>query len=86
MSASRWLRANSERYLLRDAQRRLSRASPLARPPAGSRRPDELFWTLVFVPVYRALPWGLRRRVMHLIPGSHRRRWTPQPARHDPAV
>lgn len=86
MSGSRWLRANSERYLLRDAQRRVSRAAGLPQPPAGTRRPGELFWTRVFVPVYRGLPWSLRRRVMQMMPGSHRRRWTPQPARHDPAV
>jgi hypothetical protein len=29
----------------------------------------------MFVPVYRRLPWGLRRAVIQAIPGSHRQRW-----------
>ena len=58
VSASRWLRANTRAV---PAARTPSGACRGRRrwpgPPAGSRRPDELFWRLVFVPVYRALPW-----------------------------
>jgi hypothetical protein len=86
MSFSRWLRVNSEHYLLRDAQARLSHAYGLPRPPAEPHGADQLFWAHVFVPVYRSLPWGVRRWVMHQMPGSHRRTWTPQPRRHDPAI
>jgi len=86
MPFSRWLRVNSEHYLLRDSQAGLARAHGLPAPPAEPRGPSQLFWSRVFVPVYRLMPWSLTKRVMHLIPGSHRKTWTPQPRRHDPAI
>ena len=77
MSLNHWLRSNSEHYLLQDAQRRMAvhyqANQPLA--PKGLR---ERFWRQVFVPVYRLLPWGVRQRVIHIMPGSHRRDW-PKP-------
>jgi hypothetical protein len=38
---------------------------------------DRAFLTF-FVPIYRRLPWGLRRTVLQLMPGSHRRTWVPR--------
>jgi hypothetical protein len=30
------------------------------------------------VPIYRVLPWRFRSRVLHSMPGSHRKTWTPR--------
>jgi hypothetical protein len=77
MSFSQWLRSNSEHYLLQDAQARIARAQGLDAP----RRPKSLkdrFWRQVFAPVYRRLPWSVRRRTIQAMPGSHRQDW-PKP-------
>jgi hypothetical protein len=85
LRASAWLRRNSERYLLEAAQHDI--AHQLGRPPpAGEAGPAAVFWRRVFVPVYRLLPWQLRRSLMARMPGSHRREWHPNPVRRDPAV
>ena len=62
-----WLRANAEHYLLVAAQQRVARrhGMPAPSPP-------------VTLPIYRRLPWGLRRTVLQLMPGSHRRTWAPR--------
>jgi hypothetical protein len=70
-----WLRSNSEQYLLEAAQRDMARKY-LDRPgPVVHAGAKAWFWRSIFTPVYRLLPWGLRRRIMQLMPGSHRRRW-----------
>ena len=78
MGFPQWLRSNSEHYLAIDAQRRIGARYGARdageRPAAGgsasgctcSRR------------LYRLLPWGLRRRVIGALPGSHRREWPVQ--------
>jgi hypothetical protein len=79
---SEWLRRNSERYLLEAAQRDAAVRYGLPAPRQGGG-PMAFVWRRIFVPVYRLLPWGLRRWVMRLMPGSHRRRWeerAPPPA------
>ena len=73
-SASRWLRANSERYL-QEAAERDTAARYGRRPPAMRRRPPDLFWRHIFVPVYRALPWRMRLMMIRSMPGSHRKPW-----------
>jgi hypothetical protein len=73
-SASRWLRANSERYLQEAAERNTA-ARYGRRPPALRRRPVDLFWRHIFVPVYRALPWRMRLMMIRSMPGSHRKHW-----------
>ncbi|SNS71066.1 hypothetical protein SAMN05421812_101508 [Asanoa hainanensis] len=81
-SPTKWLRANAQHYLLRDAQARVARAHGVAPPPIRG----SLFWSRIFVPVYRLLPWSLRRTVMTAMPGSHRKQW-PRPTRPEgPAV
>jgi len=73
-SASRWLRANSERYLQEAAER--DTAARYGRPaPVLRQRPVDLFWRHIFVPVYRALPWRMRLTMMRSMPGSHRKQW-----------
>lgn len=73
--ASRWLRHNSEHYLLLDAQARMAlrHGRPGPPPPRGAR---EIFWRRVFAPAYRRLPWKVRATLIHRMPGSHRRDWS----------
>lgn len=73
-----WLRHNSEAELIAAtqaelAQRYLGREGPLRED--DTRGGAQLFWQGAFVPVYRRLPWSVRRLVMRMLPGSHRRRW-----------
>lgn len=79
---SHWLRQNSEHYLIEAAQRDLAQRH-LRRPgPVSSRHgPGAFVWRRVFVPVYRWLPWRLRRRVTQAMPGSHRQSWREPPSR-----
>src|SRR6266508_3312368 len=64
------------------ARRYLNRPGPVQEAGLGP-----FFWRRVFVPVYRRLPWELRRSVIQALPGSHRRRWQAQrPARRQPNV
>jgi len=85
MSFSGWLRANSEHYLMMAAHERVAKAHGVTRPrpPRGLK---EIFWLRIFAPVYRALPWSLRHRVLKAMPGSHRRTWAPPPRPPGPAV
>lgn len=77
MSFFRWLRSNSEHALLSDAQRRMASRYG-ANPPARPHGLKDRWWRQVFAPVYRILPWGLRRATMQAMPGSHRMGW-PKP-------
>jgi hypothetical protein len=85
MSVSRWLRSNSEHYLLISAQERIARryGTTAPRKPHGV---PALFWQRVFAPIYRALPWRLRHRIMLALPGSHRQKWAPPPKAPGSAV
>ncbi len=86
MGFAHWLRSNSEHYLAIDAQRRVG-ARYGARAPEKARGAGEIFWRHVFTPVYRLLPWGIRRRVIAILPGSHRRDWPVRSGRpQGPAV
>jgi hypothetical protein len=79
---SRWLRVNAEQHLLRDAQARVARSLGYPPPPVHGA----FFWTKVFVPLYRLTPWGIRRRVMVAMPGSHRQDWPTSAPPSGPAV
>ena len=70
-----WVRRNSEEYLLEAAQRDLARRYGGRPDPAGRRGFSAFFWRRIFTPMYRLLPWGLRRAIIRAMPGSHRRRW-----------
>jgi hypothetical protein len=68
-----------------------------ARYPAGTTRsalPREgAFWRYIFVPLYRRVPWSLKRRAMHALrmtaggwsehPRRFRAPWRPPPAPSD---
>jgi hypothetical protein len=76
----RWVRSNSEKYLLEQVQEELAQKY-LGRPgPVGRGTAQELFFKRVFVPLYQRLPWQLRRRVILAMPGSHRKRWSARPS------
>jgi hypothetical protein len=84
-SFPRWLRQNSEHYLMVDAQRRM--ATKYGRePPPKPHGLVERFWLDVFTPVYRVLPWKMRSFTMQLMPGSHRQHWSRPAVRGVPAV
>jgi len=71
----RWLRTNSQKYLLEAVQADLAREQ-LGRPgPVGRRTPEVIFWKNVFVPLYRRLPWSVKHRIIVSMPGSHRKDW-----------
>ncbi len=78
MKFDRWLRTNSEHYLLMAAQRDVAAryGRPCPRPREGFKG---WFFLTVFAPIYRVLPWRFRSFVLHAMPGSHRRTWTPRP-------
>lgn len=86
MSFSSWLRRNSEHYLLIAAHERVARRHHGTNPPRPPQGMVDAFWLRVFAPVYRALPWPLRHRIIKSMPGSHRRTWAPPPQPRDPAV
>jgi hypothetical protein len=85
MSFFQWLRRNSEHYLMIAAHEQVARqySGRAPRPPRGLK---ELFWLRLFVPIYRALPWLVRQRIMQSMPGSHRQQWAPPPRTQNPAV
>ncbi len=77
MRFAAWLRSNAEHYLLVAAQQRVAARSAFA-APAPPRTLKDRFFLVVFVPVYRRLPWRFRQAVLQRMPGSHRRTWEPR--------
>ncbi|MBV9921273.1 MAG: hypothetical protein JOY78_10540 [Pseudonocardia sp.] len=84
-SFARWLRTNSEHYLLVAAHAKFARerGTPAPRAPQGLR---EVFWLRVFAPSYALMPSSLRNRIMRAMPGSHRRTWAWNQRPSGPAV
>jgi hypothetical protein len=72
----RRLREQSERYLLLDAAERLGRGAPSTVKPY--RRSEGRFWRLLFVPLYRRVPWAFKRRAMDTLKMTASG-WTPPP-------
>jgi hypothetical protein len=72
-SFAEWLRSNSEHYLMEASQRDMARKYGL--PVREERTFRTMFWRLAYVPIYRGVPWSIRKLLMILMPGSHRRRW-----------
>ena len=58
----RRLRDRSEHYLMRAAVRDLGAGQPGTVAPYRDR--GGLLWRLLFVPLYRRVPWPLKRRAM----------------------
>ena len=65
-----WLRRNSEEYLLEASQRDMAKRFGL---PAPKGRRGAILWRYLFTPIYRLLPWRLRKAIIVAMPGSHRR-------------
>jgi hypothetical protein len=70
-----WLRSSSERYLFEDAQIQMARKYLGHEPQVDQTGIATLFWRRIYVPVYRRLPWGVRRAIITAMPGSHKRQW-----------
>lgn len=73
----RHLRERSELYLVRAAARELGAGAPGTVAPFAGR--EGLLWRRLFVPLYRRLPWALKRRAMETLRMTASG-WTP-PAR-----
>lgn len=74
-----WLRTNSQHYLLEASEREMAERYLGTAPPLVGGGAGALFWRRIFVPAYRLVPWAWRRRVMAMMPGSHRRTWSYRP-------
>jgi hypothetical protein len=59
----RRLRAQSEHHLRLAAMEKLRRRHPESTAPPY-HPPGAAFWRWIFVPVYRRLPWSVKRRAM----------------------
>lgn len=70
------LREQSEHYLLQDSIRRLGRGVPGTVEPYKAN--DGRAWRLLFVPLYKRLPWGLKQRAMRTLRMTATG-WTPPP-------
>ena len=73
----RRLRDRSEHYLLQAAIRDLGSGAPATVKPYQAR--EGLLWRWLFVPLYRRLPWTVKRRAMFALRMTASG-WTP-PAR-----
>lgn len=74
---SRWVRSNSQKYLLEAVQADLARQYLNRSPTVGPRTLQRTFWKHVFVPLYRRLPWKVKHFIILAMPASHRRKWGP---------
>jgi hypothetical protein len=72
----RRLRDRSEHYLLRAAVRDIGAGAPGTVAPYDDRR--GLAWRWLFVPLYRRLPWEVKRRAMFALRMTASG-WTPPP-------
>lgn len=65
----RRMRAGGERALVERSMRRLGPRASAPAPHSGAG----WFWSGLFAPVYAAIPWGLKRRMVAMTSGG--RRW-----------
>ena len=61
----RVMRSNGERALMEASMRRLGGRAGAPAPHAGAG----WFWRSVFAPVYSAIPWGIKRRMVAMTSG-----------------
>jgi hypothetical protein len=61
----RAMRSNGERALMEASMRRLGGRAGAPAPHAGAG----WFWRSVFAPVYSAIPWGIKRRMVAITSG-----------------
>jgi hypothetical protein len=74
MPFAKWLRSNSEHYLLQDAQARIAKRTGFP-APSGPKSLKDRFWRQLFAPAYRLLPRSVRTATIKAMPGSHRQDW-----------
>ena len=72
----RRLRDRSEHYLLQAAMRDVGEGRPGTFKAYPSR--EGLLWRMLFVPLYRRLPWTVKRRAMFALRMTATG-WTPPP-------
>jgi hypothetical protein len=72
----RRLRDRSEHYLLQAAMRDVGTGAPGTVAPYRGR--DGMLWRWLFVPLYRRLPWTVKRRAMFALRMTASG-WTPPP-------
>jgi len=72
----RRLRERSEHYLLQESVRRLGKGVPGTTP--AYRQTDGLFWRFVFVPLYKRVPWSVKKQAMERLQMTAKG-WTPPP-------
>jgi hypothetical protein len=70
------LRERSEHYLLLDAAERLGKGAPSTVAPYHGE--EGRLWRLLFVPLYRRLPWTFKARAMETLKMTASG-WTPPP-------
>jgi len=73
-----WLRKNAEKYLLEAAADDMASRYPDCTSDAYRDRGVLPFlWRKVFVPIYLAIPWKIRRKIilMTSYPGGNRPKW-----------
>jgi len=69
----RLMRSGGERALMEASQRRFGTLTRAPAPHGGAG----WFWRSVFAPVYSAIPWGLKRRMVAISSGVKRWRTSP---------
>ena len=67
------MRAGGERALMEASQRRFGTLTRAPAPHGGAG----WFWRSVFAPVYSAIPWGIKRRMVAMTSGVKRWRTSP---------
>ena len=73
-----WLRKNAEKYLLEAAADDMAnRYRDCTSNAYREKGVLPFFWRNIFVPVYLAIPWKIRRRIilMSSYPGGDRPKW-----------
>ena len=78
MAFGSWLRQNAEKYLMEAAQENVaSRYPEYCATPYREKGMTHFFWKNIFVPVYLAIPWPVRRKIILFTsyPGGKRPSW-----------
>jgi hypothetical protein len=79
-TAKRRLRDRSEHFLMQAAIREIGSGAPGTVKPYRER--GGLLWRLLFVPLYRRVPWPVKQRAMDALRMTSRG-WTPPPREPD---
>ena len=78
MAFGRWLRKNAEKHLQEAAADDLiSRYPEACKKPYREKGLDHFLWRSIFVPVYLAIPWSIRKKIILATsyPGGKRPHW-----------